>query len=286
MTQTKYITDGNIGNYLPGSTGYTGTIILGNTLVFENGKLTNFYQQELLLTFNDINNVPVSDASSLTDWNTFFDLPINGNAFTSLVVNGNTIHLIGGSNINLKDNLFANLNLISIIDNNCLISAGSSSIYGCSSLLEITLPALTIIGSYSLGYNPILTTLNLPNLITAGSESLAGNYALTTISLPSLENVDSYGLFAYNYSLTTVNMPKLISSGAQTFNNCTGLTTINISACTNLGDSVGDNNVFSFISGNTITITVPAALMTCNAGNPDADIQYLMDNNSVTVIQV
>lgn len=40
------------------------------------------------------------------------------------------------------------------------------------------------------------------------------------------------------------------------------------------------------ITGKTITLTVPAALMTCNGGNPDGDIAYLQANNTVTVIQV
>ena len=40
----------------------------------------------LELTFDDIANVPVADASSVSDWNTFFDLPTNGIPFTSVVV--------------------------------------------------------------------------------------------------------------------------------------------------------------------------------------------------------
>jgi len=44
--------------------------------------------------------------------------------------------------------------------------------------------------------------------------------------------------------------------------------------------------VFNGITGNTITLTVPAALMTCDGGNPDGDIVYLDNNNTLTVIQV
>jgi len=43
--------------------------------------------------------------------------------------------------------------------------------------------------------------------------------------------------------------------------------------------------VFTNIAGQTITLTIPSALMTCNGGNPDGDIQYLQANNTVTIIQ-
>ena len=61
---------------------------------------------------------------------------------------------------------------------------------------------------------------------------------------------------------------------------------INLPMCTNLGGTVGNNSVFFGISGNNITLTVPSALMTCNSGNPDGDIQYLQANNTVTIVTV
>jgi hypothetical protein len=57
-------------------------------------------------------------------------------------------------------------------------------------------------------------------------------------------------------------------------------------SCTNLGGTVGNNNVFLGITGKTMTLIVPAALMTCNFGNPDVDIQYLRANNTETIITV
>jgi hypothetical protein len=42
--------------------------------------------------------------------------------------------------------------------------------------------------------------------------------------------------------------------------------------------------VFFGIFGNTITLTIPATLMTCNDGKPDADIGALQKANSVTII--
>jgi hypothetical protein len=72
----------------------------------------------------------------------------------------------------------------------------------------------------------------------------------------------------------------------QCFQDCTSLTSISLPSCTILGESVENNQVFSNIVGITISLTIPASLMTCNSGNPDGDIQYLQANNTVTITQV
>jgi hypothetical protein len=86
--------------------------------------------------------------------------------------------------------------------------------------------------------------------------------------------------------LTTVILPAILIISGESFKNCTSLIELNISSCTNLGPTVGDDLVFDSTIGNTITLTVPSALMTCNSGSPDGDIQYLQANNTVTIITV
>lgn len=86
--------------------------------------------------------------------------------------------------------------------------------------------------------------------------------------------------------LTNINFPSLTDIAAACFYFCSNIISINIPVCTTLGGTTGDNNVFSGIIGNNITLTIPTALMTCNGGNPDGDIQYLTANNTVTIIQV
>jgi hypothetical protein len=89
--------------------------------------------------------------------------------------------------------------------------------------------------------------------------------------------------------IETFNLPSLTIAGNGCFTYCVSVTTINLPSCTNLGKTVGDNDVFNYINlnlGNTITLTVPSALMTCNNGNPDGDIQYLQANNTVTIVTV
>ena len=81
-------------------------------------------------------------------------------------------------------------------------------------------------------------------------------------------------------------LPALQTVGTYCFTDCTSLKNVMLPACTNLGSSVLNNGVFNNITGKIITLRVPAALMTCNSGNPDGDIQYLQANNTVTITQV
>jgi hypothetical protein len=131
----------------------------------------------------------------------------------------------------------------------------------------INLPKVTTAGDYAFSNaggnaaSPLI--VNLPLLATAGYECLSWCSTLETISLPSLTICDSYFLYV-----------------------CSSLTTISLPSCTNLGGNVGDDGVFGGIYGNTITLTIPASRMTCNAGSPDGDIQYLQANNTVTIVTV
>lgn len=200
----------------------------------------------LKLTFNDIVNVPVADASSVSDWNTFFDLPANGTAFTSVTVDGNTVELFGATAIALKESLFYdNPNLLKIEDDaNCVNSVGRYCFMDDGSgvnLTDVVLPACTLIEQTS---------------------------------------------FLNAFYLSTLSIESVTSIGDSAFVGCIAVSHFNIPNCATLGSSYGDDSVFNGIIGNTITLTVPAALMTCNLGDPDGDIQYLQANNTVTIVTV
>jgi hypothetical protein len=351
----------------------------------------------LELTWDDIANVPVADASSVSDWNTFFDLPTNGGVFTSISVIGNIVKLYGGSGITLKNNLFgSNINLLSIIDNiGCIVSAGSGCFAACSSITTFNLPSLVIAGTYcfdgctsattfdfpsltttglycfgyctsatifsfpslvitgaycfygctsatsfsfplviTINYSafyyctsattfdfPSLTTagndcfsicssvitFNFPSLVTAGDSCFDGCISATTFNLPLLTTAGAYCFyrctsattfdfpslttagyqcFGYCSSANTFSFPLLVTMDDYCFHSCTSATTFYFPVCNSLGSTTDNNNVFISISGKTITLTIPVALMTCNGGSPDGDIQYLTSNNTVTIITV
>ncbi len=130
----------------------------------------------------------------------------------------------------------------------------------------------------------LLTIVSLPQLITAGESCFNTCNNLTTLNLPQLITVGT-GCFIFCTSLTEISLPQCTNlEGINCFYNCTSLTKISLPVCTNLGNTVLNNNVFYNILGNTIELTVPSALMTCNGGNPDGDIQLLQANNTVTII--
>lgn len=198
----------------------------------------------LEITFDDIANVPVSDAASLSDWNTFFDLPAYGGAFTSVVVDGDTVKLYGGENITIKEYLFfENMNIVSIHDYAlCINEIKYVAFYSCSNMVSVKLNAvLTMPDSSVFTDCDLLEMIELINLTFINEANFTG---LESISI------------------------------------------IKLNSCTSLGPSVLDNSIFLSTTGQTITLTIPSALMTCNGGNPDGDIQYLQANNTVTIVTV
>lgn len=222
-------------------------------------------KNELLLTFDDIANVPVADASSVSNWNTFFDLPTYGTAFTGVNVVGNVVNLRGGSGITVKNGLFVNnTHIINITDTlGCIIAAGTDSFNSCTGLVNPSFPALTAAGINCFAYCTGLVNPYFPSLITVGT-----------------------ACFYHCTGLVNPNSLSLTSVGSFCFELCTSLTAFNFHICTALGATVGLDYVFYGITGKTITLTVPTALMTCDGGDPDGDIRYLQANNTVTIIQI
>jgi hypothetical protein len=223
----------------------------------------------LKLTFNSIENANalVGDSSVVANWNLFFSLPLYGTPFNSVSVVGNDVNLIGGSNITLLDGLFSNDPgcLVSIVDTAfCVVAAQNNTFYNYN--------------------NNILTTVDLPALVSIGNYCFAANNLLTNINLPSLQTT-GIGSF-YACLSTTFDFPLLETIEDATFYDCESATIFNLPSCTDLGGTVFDNNVFGNIIMNNITLTIPAALMTCNGGLPDGDIQYLQLYNPVTIITV
>ena len=212
-----------------------------------------------------------NDPSDVNNWNNYFDLPTKGTPFTSVVYNGNdTVQLYGGSGISTKADLYVGQsNLLQFNDYSGSVIQIEGNVPGfigsfrSSGIQSLYIPQVTSIGYVAIYSCTSLTSLYTPNVTSITGGSIQGCTALTSISFPNLATVPA-GSFAF----------------------CTSLTDINLPVCTDLGGTVGDDSVFFNITGNRITLTVPAALLTCNAGNPDGDIQYLQANDTVNIIPV
>lgn len=250
--------------------------------------------EALELTFDNISNAPVADPTDFVQWNTFFDLPTYGTPFTSVTVNGNTVYLYGGSGITVKEALWCTLSynpfpyLLQVRDNaECLIAADEAAFNLCTEMNLCQLREDFILNGtyvfsecYKLTQNDLLLTE-----IPIGTFS----YGYTFESFTNAANVTTIGGYAFsvcNTALKNAIFPNATTIGENAFFSCFVIENIDIRSCTSLGSSVTDPNVFGNITGQTITLTVPAALMTCNGGGPHASIALLQLNNTVEIIEV
>ena len=276
----------------------------------------------ITLTYSDLDYTPVQ-FDSLDAWNSHFNLPNNGPAFTEIQVTEweadpsdpfarpGTIKLIGQPGITARNELFSpektgDQYLTSIVDTGCVTgSIGDRCFSNSYDLVEVKLPYSSSVGIYSfIGCNS-LSILDLSSAITVGEGALSYLQGIGTISLPSCTTLGAYSLsygnvnsvylplvqtvgynaFAYCEYLLDVNLPSCTSISNYAFYG-SGFTHLSIPLCTNLGGSEGDDSVFYLIYNRTITLTVNPYLLTNNSGDPDGDILYLIDpnqNNTVTI---
>ena len=192
---------------------------------------------EIIITYDDILNVPVADAYSVSDWNSLFQLPEYGNPFTSVIINANDIHLIGGSNITLKSGLFENdlhiLQFGDTTDNNIIVSALDTCFNGCHNIISIELFSCTGIGNQCMQACSSLGTLSIPKLESAGEYAISECHALSNITFDNLISAGN-GCFGWGYGLTSVTLPKLTYLGEHAFMACSFLTDIHLPLITSL----------------------------------------------------
>jgi hypothetical protein len=271
------------------SSNQIGTIYSETASRFQNGVALTFS------SFDNLNLYLAGGYGDLASWNTWFNLPVNGSPFTSIEIIGDTINLIGGSGITLKDDAFSVVitagptyigfgkDLTSIADTfGAIVATSAGSFSQCPVLTEVRLPGLITAADSTFYLCEVLSSLYLPALTTAGPNCFQAN-ALTLVSLPSL-SLAGNSCFSSCTDATSFSLPLATSVGDSCFSLCTGATSFNIGSCTSLGSTTGDNSVFSGITGSTpIALNVDPSRLTCNGGLPDGDILYLQANNPVTV---
>lgn len=219
------------------------------------------------LTWANISLVPVANPANVSDWNTFFNLPAMGNSFTSVVVDGDVVHLIGGSNILIDNILFyGNSALVKVKDTaNSIVGVKNGSFYSCGNLTEVSLPvctstyttpASTPIGSFMNCTSLVIADFpaaldigdrgfsNCTNLINVNfpSLTLARNYAFASTGLisPSFPSLDTayIGAFSSNYNLTNPSFPNLQAIWSGCFANDSSLVDLTLPSVSTIGDQV------------------------------------------------
>ena len=162
-----------------------------------------------------------------------------------------------------------------------VMSIGDLGFYN-TALTYVDLPYVTYVGNDAFADCPSLTDVQLISMIACGNTSFAGNPSLNNINFIALETAGDAFLNGCT-GLSVIDLPALLSCGSFAFNDCIGVYAFILSSITNLGPTTGDDNVFANISGSTIDLYVPAAIMTADLGSPDGDIANLQANNTVTV---
>ena len=190
----------------------------------------------LTLSWDNIINAPVPDPTNVADWNTWFGDPLD--PFTSVVVSGNSVTLIGGT-VNYIPSLVNNTNITEVIDNGGTINlVGSNPFIFCTSLINISLPNIIYMPSGCFNSCYSLSYVYLPKVPTIGNATFGSCTALTHIDIRSCTNLGG----------TPLNN--------NVFNNVTGCTinlTIHPSLLTCNGGAP-DGDIQWLQSNNTVTI--------------------------------
>jgi len=247
----------------------------------------------------------------LAFWNTLFDLPAQGTPFVSLSVIGDNVYLNNGgfSNIILNNFLAGNANLLEFDDSlvGYIYDSAVGAFDGCPNLTTLlTLAIATIPANYAANcpnlnivdiYSAITVgdgafflsgtiygamAVNMPQVVTIVKDAFSGS-GIVIVNCLSCTTVGQYA-FAFCSYLVTVNLPVATSIGNNCFNADSALTSVVLVGCTNLGGTVGNNQVFDNIFGSTLTLSASIFLQTCNAGSPDGDITLLSTNSPAATI--
>ena len=145
----------------------------------------------LRMLFDDIANAPVVDPTIVGQWNTFFDLPTNGAVFTSVVVAGNQVTLVGGGAMTIKNSLLSGQSyLVEIEDQSSIVIEIED--YAFQSAFAITLVGLQDLATAGEeGFNgcSLVTTFDFPLLTTLGENFFTNCTSATLINLPICVNL-------------------------------------------------------------------------------------------------
>jgi len=236
------------------------------------------------MLYDDIANTPVADPSDVADWNTFFDLPANGDVFTSVVITGNEVKLLGGGGMTITTELFMSVSTLLEVhdDSGCVVACEDGAFYGNGSLVIVELNSCVTFANGCFDSCVLLTDFSATSALTLGETCFANCNTLTAVNIPLVESIGE-SCFFYCLSLSSIVANNATSIGDTCFMPCVSLTNISLLSCVNLGVSTADNGVFSGITGKTISFACPPALLTCDGGDPDGDIVYLQANNTVTI---
>jgi hypothetical protein len=161
----------------------------------------------------------------------------------------------------------------------CTVMAAGNQFYHCVSLTKADFPLFAgVVPINSFYVCPALAEINFP-LCTGLADFAFSNNACTVVSFPLATSI-GLGALGNCPNLKSVSLPVCTSIGDSSFRPSPALETLFLPACTNVGTTTGDDLVFNGTTGRTIALVLKSGTET------DADIVYLLANNTVTLTLV
>jgi hypothetical protein len=227
----------------------------------------------LTLEFDNIANAPVANPANVADWNTYFDLPLFGTAFTSVTVTGNVVELFNSGTITLIGNAFSPTDadrtyLVRFIDTDIVTQLNNNNHFRrqknlvecrmpvvnrislacfrlCSALLEASFPLVTQCDAGFID-TTALTLINLPECTTIANNEFFVNTtsaSLTSISIPKLATTTGIGHFRNRTGAFSLNLPLLTAVPTDFCRGCTGMTSASYNIATSIGALAHSSNI-------------------------------------------
>jgi hypothetical protein len=268
-----------------------------NQYSFAEGFVPTLAEMETKLGFTLLNPVLVGNT-----WN-FDNVGYSVPDYAFLVANMTAV-IFADSVASIGIQAFILNQLTSLIIPNSVTSIGDSA-FSNNQLQTLTIgTGLTSIPDGCFGQNPF-TSLVIPNNITSIDQSAfegctgiinpltlgtglseIGMYAFRDCNIPTViipDNVVILDQCFENSNIETLTLGSgLISSSATQPFADNQLTTLNVN-CTTIGNTTENDNIFLNNTGKVLTINALTVHETSNVGGLEGDLQYLVDNNTVTL---
>ena len=157
-----------------------------------------------------------------------------------------------------------------------------------TTLSNISLPALNIVGDISMGNNYNLAAVNLSALTSANSLLISNSNVITSIALPVLNSVNIGIIIGGNSLLNTISLPFLSSIGNFNIQNNASLASISFPSLTSISNAqngsyiINNSNLTSITFNNLATFSNQA--FGCQGNKlPSAQVNNLL-NKFVSII--
>ena len=236
MAENLIVEHFNNGDAIPNVTDDTawGALATSGMCYYDND-VTNSY----IDTSDAVSTYIGGDATLLSSWNTFFNLPTNGHEFTSISIDGGIVSLNSLGDVETKINQFLNCTLLTnVYDNGVIIYLGSNTFNGCSNLITTSIAKCASIDEYAFYYCQAMTTAYLPIASTMAQYAFYGCKWLSSLDIPyyAYTSIEPY-VFTGCESITSFRFDNVTNVSEGAFANChatsyiiPSLTTAGISA--------------------------------------------------------